>query len=123
MKLHCDEAKNRFLGVDVQFRSEPSAHFRCNYAKAIFRYAKHQSDLSAHEVGYLRRTPEGELLFAWPVARKYTTRFKRYRCEPLVSHLLAYNAISSFKCGINVTHASAVNESLSLIHISEPTRL
>ena len=59
-KLHCQEAEQGLLAIDVQLTAESAANFRHNHAHVVLRQVQHDGDLSSKEVRNLGRGPQGE---------------------------------------------------------------
>src|SRR5437868_5948080 len=85
---HRNPSEQGLLGVDVQLRAEAAADFRRDDTELVFGDADHQRDLRTHEVRYLRRRPEGQLLLSRKVSCQHPARLHRDGREALIGDAL-----------------------------------
>ena len=87
-QLHRNPAEQCFFRIDVELRAEAAADFGRDDAQAVFGYADHQRDLRSHEVRYLRRRPQRQLLLARKISGEHAARLHRDGRESLICDAL-----------------------------------
>jgi hypothetical protein len=95
-------ADQRFLGIQVQLRTEAAADFRRDDAELVFRYADHAGQQRADEMRNLGGSPECDSAFAAMVGGYAPPRLDGHGSEALMNHAQLDDAVGFLEFLVDV---------------------
>jgi hypothetical protein len=84
-ELAREHERERFLGVDVELRTEAAADVRCDHAQLRLRNSRDHREGHARDVGNLRRRPHRQLARCRERLHDHSARLNRIRNQALLS--------------------------------------